>query len=109
MDVTLGGPELIAVLLGAGGLAGTVTSIVQAVRAVRAGARTDERGVLADSERWRRAADDARVAAYRERDRALAERDWYRDYYGILRARCLAAGVTVADLPLSPPRPDSTA
>ena len=61
----LGIPELIAIILGTGGLAGTVTSIVQARRAIREGARTDERGVLSDSEEWRRAADDARRAAYR--------------------------------------------
>lgn len=106
--MSLGIPELIALLLGTGGLAGTVTSIVQARRAVAEGARTDERGVIADLERWRRAADDARVVAYQERDRALRERDWYRDHYGLLRSRCMAAGVTVADLPACPPRPDTT-
>ena len=106
--MTLGIPELLAIILGTGGLAVTITSIVQARRAIREGARTDERGVLADSERWRRAADDARAAAYRERDQALTDRDWYRDHYGILRVRCMVAGVTVADLPPSPPRPPTT-
>ena len=100
-------PELVTLALG-GGLAATVQAIVKTITAHRAGARARERDVITDSERWRRAADDARVTAYRERDQALTERDWYRDHYGILRVRCMVAGVTVADLPPSPPRPSTT-
>lgn len=100
----LGIPELIAIILGTGGLGGTIASIVQSRRAIKEGARTDERGVIEDSERWRRTADDARAEAYQERDDALDERDWYREAYSTLRARCVEAGVSVADLPPTPPR-----
>lgn len=96
--MTLGIPELIALVLGTGGLAGTITSIIQARRAVRAGARMDERGVLADSERWRQSADDARR-------RAEADRDWWRQRAVDVWMGCVRHGGEPPDLG-SPPPPD---
>jgi hypothetical protein len=94
----LGGPELIVALLGTGGIAGTIGSLIQARRTIKAGARLDERGVLADSERWRRGADDARRHA--EHDAA-----WWRDRAVELWLGCAQHGGEPGPLG-SPPRFD---
>lgn len=83
--MTPGLPEILALVLG-GGLVATVTGIAKAVAALRDGARARERDVIADTEAWRRSAEDARrCAEYRAdwwRERAIAIHQEYVDHGG---------------------------
>lgn len=96
----LGLPELMVAVLGGGGLLGTVTGIVQAVRAYRDGARAQEREVLADSERLRREMDAAR----RE---AEWDRDWWRDRAMQIWGHCAGHGGSPPQLGHPPPPPEN--
>lgn len=96
--MTPGLPELLALVLGGGGLA-AIQGAVRAVAAYRDGARARERDVLTDSETWRR-------AVYDELRETEEERDWWRDRAVALWLACSQHGGQPGPLgapPRSPP------
>ena len=101
--ISPGLPELLALVLGGGGVA-AVQGVVKAFAAYRDGARARERDVLTDSESWRRASDDARREAERDAD-------WWRDRAVALWLSCSQHGGEPGPLgapPDPPPGPPTS-
>ncbi|MFE1104156.1 hypothetical protein ACFW4K_26890 [Nocardiopsis alba] len=94
--MTPGLPELLALVLGGGGLA-AIQGAIRAVAAYRDGARARERDVLADSESWRR-------AVYDDLQHMEDSRDWWRQRAAELWQQCVEHGGHPGPLGSPPPR-----
>lgn len=81
---TPGLPELLALVLGGGGVA-MVQGVFRAIAAYRDGARARERDVITDSESWRR-------AVYDDLREMEDSRDWWRQRAAELWQQCLEHG-----------------
>lgn len=94
LEVTLDVGQLLTLLLG-GGMVATVSALFSGVKSLRDGARARERDTIADLI-------NQRNEAWTDRDEALNERDYWRNWAGTLEYLALSQGVVV---PTKPPMP----
>lgn len=94
LEVTLDVGQLLTLLLG-GGMVATVSALFSGIKSLREGARARERDTIADLI-------SQRNEAWTDRDAALDERDYWRNWAGTLEYLALSQGVVV---PTKPPLP----
>jgi hypothetical protein len=84
--------QLLTLLLG-GGCVATITALFNGIKSIREGTRTRERDTISDLIK-------AKDEAEKEREDALDERDYWRNWAGQLEYVCFKNGYT---LPPKPP------
>jgi hypothetical protein len=87
--------QLLTLLLG-GGCVATITALFNGIKSIREGTRTRERDTIADLIKSRDEAEE-------EREDALDERDWWRNWAGQLEYICHKNGI---ELPPKTPMPN---
>lgn len=94
--------SLLTLLLGGGAVA-TITALFNGVKSLREGARSRERDTIQDLIDRRKEADKEREKAYRARDRAFDQRDYWRNRCGVREFQLNSAGVPLKPVEAEPP------
>ena len=103
MADSLAASDLLTALLGAGGV-GFIGMAYKAVKDYREGTWKRRDGAVADLEKWRQSADDARHTAESDRDWEATQGRYYYNYSGDLE-RVIRVELGEPRLPIKPPFP----
>lgn len=86
--------DLLTLLLGGGAVA-TIGALFKGIQSLQSGARSRERDTINDLVNQRK-------EAWEDRDKAIDERDYWRNWAGTVEFYARQAGVKLPDRPLAP-------